>query len=198
MRVEIVVYDGADELDFVGPLEVFRGAVQRGAELHARLVTLDGRRAVTAAHGLTVDADARHEPGADVLLVPGGGWLTRSDPGAWGEFQRGELLSAIRDAQAAGSTLAGVCTGSMLLAHAGVVGARQATTHHGAWDELAATGATVLRDRVVDDGDLVTCGGVTSGLDLALWLVERHAARQLADAIATNLEYERFRPEPPA
>jgi transcriptional regulator GlxA family with amidase domain len=194
VRIDILVYDGADELDFVGPLEVFRAAAQNGADVQARLVTLNGRRAVRAAHGLAIEADAAYEPGADTLLVPGGGWLARSDPGAWGEFQRGELLAVIRDAHETASTLAGVCTGSMLLAHAGVIGSRPATTHHGAWDELVATGATLVRDRVADDGDLVTCGGVTSGLDLALWLVERHATTELADAIATNLEYARFRP----
>jgi transcriptional regulator GlxA family with amidase domain len=91
--------------------------------------------------------------------------------------------------------MAGVCTGTMLLAHAGVVGGRRAGTHHTAWQDLAATGIRLVTDRVVDDGDLVTSGGVTSGLDLALWLVEREFETDLADRITTRMEYPRYRPE---
>jgi transcriptional regulator GlxA family with amidase domain len=83
----------------------------------------------------------------------------------------------------------------MLLAHAGVIGSRRAATHHSAWGDLTATGATLVRDRVVDDGDVITSGGVTSGIDLALWLVEKYASREIADAVAENLEYgDRARP----
>src|ERR1035437_7875178 len=91
--------------------------------------------------------------------------------------------------------MASVCTGALLLAHAGVVGARRATTHHAARADLAASGAEVMEDRVVDDGDLVTSGGVTSGLDPALWLVERFAGRDLADTVARRMEYAPARPE---
>lgn len=90
-----------------------------------------------------------------------------------------------------------MCTGTLILAGAGVVGSRRAATHHGAWTDLEATGATVVRERVADDGDLVTSGGVTSGIDLALWLVERLSGRELADRIGADLEYPRFRPAPP-
>lgn len=82
----------------------------------------------------------------------------------------------------------------MLLAHAGVVGSRRATTHHNAWSDLSDLGARVVSDRVVDDGSLVTSGGVTSGIDLALWLVEREFSRQIADDVAAGMEYQRWRP----
>ena len=82
----------------------------------------------------------------------------------------------------------------MLLAHAGIVGTRRAATHYTARADLAETGATVVEDRVVDDGDLVTSGGVTSGLDLALWFVEREAGVDLADRVATRMEYTRVKP----
>jgi uncharacterized protein (DUF427 family) len=85
--------------------------------------------------------------------------------------------------------MAGVCTGVMLLARAGVVDERPATTHRAAWADLAETGARVLGERVVDDGNLVTAGGVTSGIDLALRLVERFAGRAFAEREATRLEY---------
>jgi transcriptional regulator GlxA family with amidase domain len=73
--------------------------------------------------------------------------------------------------------MAGVCTGTMLLAHAGVVCDRRAGTHHTAWEDLAASGARQVKDRIVDDGDLITSGGVTGGIDLALWLIEREVSR---------------------
>jgi transcriptional regulator GlxA family with amidase domain len=103
-------------------------------------------------------------------------------------------LAPLASAATDGAVMASVCTGALLLAHAGVIGTRRAATHHAARADLAATGAIVVHDRVVDDGDLLSCGGVTSGLDLALWMVERFASEELAEAIAANMEYVRERP----
>ena len=77
----------------------------------------------------------------------------------------------------------------MLLARAGVLDGRPAVTHGGALDDLRATDAEVVDARVVDDGDVLTAGGITSGLDLALHLIERLVDRETADAVATGLEY---------
>lgn len=197
VRADIVVYDGLDELDALGPLEVLRNAERAGCELSVRLVTRKPQTVVTGAHGLRFEPDGVYGHGADVLVVPGGGWMARAELGSWGEAQRGDLLGVLNQAreQPTLRIMAGVCTGTMLLAKAGIVGKRRASTHHSAWSELEATGATLVRDRVVDDGDLVTSGGVTSGIDLALWLVEREYGRSLADAIASEMEYPRFRPE---
>jgi transcriptional regulator GlxA family with amidase domain len=79
----------------------------------------------------------------------------------------------------------------MILAAAGLTDGRPATTHHAAIEDLRATGARIVDARVVDDGDLLTAGGVTSGLDLALWLVEREAGPALAQRVAEDLEHER-------
>jgi len=111
-----------------------------------------------------------------------------------GEVQRGDWLPLLADAAKCAKVVAGVCTGTMLLAHAGIIGSRRAATHHTAWDDLQATGATLVKDRVVDDGDLVTSGGVTSGIDLALWLVEREFGRDLAERTAERMEYPRAVP----
>jgi transcriptional regulator GlxA family with amidase domain len=194
VRIDIVVYDGCDELDVVGPLEVLRSASAAGADLATRLVTRTPTASVTASHGLVMAVDAAYGPGADLLVVPGGRWVARHPVGTWGEVQRGEWLPLLAEAAGRGTVMASVCTGALLLAHAGVVGRRRATTHHAALDDLAATGATVVGDRVVDEGDLVTCGGVTSGIDLSLWLVERFFSCDLADAVAANLEHARVRP----
>jgi transcriptional regulator GlxA family with amidase domain len=79
----------------------------------------------------------------------------------------------------------------MLLSAAGITAGRRATTHHSALEALREAGAEVIEARVVDDGDLISAGGVTAGIDLALWLVEREWGRPLADAVAHGMEHER-------
>jgi transcriptional regulator GlxA family with amidase domain len=79
----------------------------------------------------------------------------------------------------------------MLVAAAGLLKGRPATTHHGAIDDLRAAGAEIIEARVVDDGDVVSAGGVTSGLDLALWLVERFAGVEIVHKVESEMEFER-------
>src|SRR2546430_10147791 len=180
--IDIVLCEGVADLAAVGRLEVLRGAAAQGGDLSVRLVTRTHPLDVTGNHGLRLRADAVYAPGADILLVPGGGWIARAETGAWAEAERGDWLPLLRAAADAGVLLAGVCTGVMLLARAGVIGARPATTHHGAKAELEADGVKVVDERVVDAGGLVTAGGVTSGIDLALRLVERVAGPAAAEA----------------
>jgi transcriptional regulator GlxA family with amidase domain len=196
VRFDVIAYDGIDELDALGPLEVLRNAGRAGAGVEAHLVTRDGARTVTGGHGMRIVVDGLFTPGADVVVVPGGGWATRSSAGAWGEVERGDWLPLLDAAAAGGAVMASVCTGALLLAHAGVIGSRRAATHHAARRDLAATGAEVVTERVVDVGDVITSGGVTSGIDLGLWLVERFVGPTVADAVADEMEYERYRPRP--
>jgi transcriptional regulator GlxA family with amidase domain len=202
VRIAVVVFEGFDELDAIGPLEVLRNAAAMGApDLSVELVALDGAAEVTGSHGLRVRPDGRLEPDrTDLLVVPGGGWNDRGPRGAWAEAERGELPAAIAAAHRAGAQLATVCTGAMLATAAGLTRGRPAITHHGAVEDLRASGAQVVEARVVDDGDLVTAGGVTSGIDLALWLVERHFGAELAEAVAAEIEHPRhgevWRPRP--
>ena len=198
LRIDIIAFDGHDELDVLGPYEVLAMARAAGAELEVRRVTRTAQDMVTAAYGTSYRPDGQYQPGADILVVPGGGWAVRADTGAWGEVQRGDWLPPLSAAAGTGTIMVGVCTGAMLLAHAGVIGRRRAATHHLARADLAATGATVVEDRVVDEGDLITGGGVTSGIDVALWLVERFLSRELADTVADRLQYPRTRPAAPA
>ena len=187
--IDIVIFDGVDELDAIGPLEVLRGAAAAGADLAVRLVTRTEPLEVTGSHGLRMRADAVYSPGADILLVPGGGWIARAEAGAWGEAERGDWLPTIKAAADRGTMLAAVCTGSMLLARAGVIGDRPATTHQAVRAELEAAGVRFVDERVVDAGGLVTAGGVTSGIDLALHLVSRLVSPEAAERQAALLEY---------
>ena len=190
MRIGIIIYDGFDELDAIGPLEVFRVAASFGADLQADLVTREPQAIVTASHGVGIVPDCCYSAGAfQALLVTGGRWLDRTGQGAWTQVQQGDWLPLLEAEADAGTTMLSVCTGAMLLAHAGVIGTRRAATHASARQDLAGTGAEVVDERVVDVGSLITCGGVTSGLDLALHLVEREFGEQLAQQVRRRLEY---------
>jgi transcriptional regulator GlxA family with amidase domain len=173
---------------------VFRNAAIGGADLHATLVTRERASQVTGSHGLVVIPQDVLTADVDLVLVPGGGWNDRAEEGAWGEAERGALPAALRDLSSRGVAVGSICTGAMLLAVAGLTKGRPAVTHHSALDGLRASGAEVIDARVVDDGDLLTAGGVTSGIDLALWIVEREAGPELAEAVAREMEHERRGP----
>ncbi len=195
MDVDILLYDYFDELDAVGPHEVFGHAADFGADVDSRLVTLEETDTVEASHGLRVVPEGVLDPESppDLLVVPGGPWRNRGERGTWAEVQRGVIPEAIAATHRAGATVGSVCTGGMLLAEAGLTEGRPAVTHHGALEDLRETGAEVLEQRVVDDGDVITAGGVTSGLDLAISLLEREFGPGLAADVEDVLEYERRR-----
>jgi len=188
--IAVVVYEGFDELDAVGPYEVFQTAADHGADLDASLVTLAPTDEVTASHGLRVRPDGVLES-PDLVVVPGGGWNARASAGAWTQVRDGALPDALARQHERGAVVSSVCTGGMILAAAGLLDGRPAITHAGAVDDLRETDARVVDARVVDDGDVLTAGGVTSGIDLALWLVEDVAGAAIADAVSTTMEYER-------
>jgi len=196
MRVEVLIYPGFDELDAIAPFEVLQQARKRGAAFETRLVSLGGAGEIRAANGLWVRAEGRlatnGAPG--LVIVPGGGWGARSRQGAWAEAQRPETPAAIRQLHKDGVILAAVCTGAMLLSAAGLLRGRHAITHRDAIEELRAQGAEIVEARDVDDGEILTAGGVSSGLDMGLWLVERFAGADVARLVETTLEYERRGP----
>lgn len=197
MHVGIVLFDGFDNLDAIGPFEVFHHARTHGADITVTLYSRTPQDIVTSSHGLRIQPDAAltdsvqgTEPDIDLLVVPGGGWGDRAETGAWAEAERGDLPKAIADLYETGVMVASVCTGGMLLAAAGLTDDRPAITHHGAITDLEDTGATVIDARVVDAGDLITAGGVTSGIDLALHILDREFGAETADHVATVMEYE--------
>ncbi|MEU4190395.1 DJ-1/PfpI family protein [Kribbella sp. NPDC026611] len=191
MRIEILVFDGVDEMDVMGPYAVWTRAANR-TDTELALVGLDGSTEVTGMNGLQFRAtEALGTP--DALFVPGGGWMNRAEKGSWAEAQRGVMTARIAELAPALQWIGSVCTGSMLLAAAGLVKGRPATTNRNAWAELAEYGADVRTNRVVDDGSLVTAGGITAGIDLALHVVEREYGAEPADGIAASMEYTRDR-----
>ncbi|MFF0750803.1 DJ-1/PfpI family protein [Streptomyces sp. NPDC004267] len=192
LRVHLVMFDGVEELDFAGPYEVLSAAgffTPRPVEV--RYVSATGARGVTGAYGTVVRGIHPWAPEeADLLVVPGGGYARRDSPGVRAEIDRGTLPRALAAAPRPGLTVAALCTGVMLLSAAGLTKGRPCTTHHKVKPDLQAQGGVVKNARVVDDGDLVTSGGVTSGLDLALWLVRRALGADAATNLEEMLEYE--------
>ena len=145
MRSEILLFEGFDELDAIAPFEVLHAA-----GWPVKLVTLGGAAEVVSARGVPVRTDGRRlgAGNPEVVVVPGGGWATRAERGAWAEAERGEIPAALAELHRAGTLLAAVCTGGMLLAAGGLLKDRPAVTHHAALEELAACGAAVVRARV--------------------------------------------------
>lgn len=190
-QIVILVYDGFDELDAIAPFEVFENAADAGADCSATLRTLERTERVTASHGLRIEPDGILDgTDPDLLLVPGGGWYDRESPGAWTVAEEGVVPETIAQYHDRGTAIAGVCTGGMILARAGILDGRPAVTHGGALDDLRETAVNVVEARVVDDGDVLTAGGVTSGLDLAFHLVEREFGEEIAETVSTEMEYE--------
>ncbi|MET8040362.1 DJ-1/PfpI family protein [Micromonospora sp. NPDC005215] len=188
MRIEIVVFDGFDELDVFGPFEVL--AI---AGFAVELVTVERPGPVVSMRGVHLQVPAvLGRP--DGVVVPGGGWLNRAAAGAWAEAQRGVLPARLAALAPSTRWMASVCTGSLLLAAAGLLGQRRATTNRNAYEELRSYGVDVVDERVVDDGDRITAGALAAGLDLALWITERERDAATADRVAATIEYARPAP----
>lgn len=193
MRIEIPLFDGFDEVDAVAPYEVLANAAAAVEDLEVALVGAHGPGDVVASHGMVVRCAEGLGERADLVLVPGGGWVRGG--GVRDEYADGRLAERLGRLHSDGAAMASVCTGALLLAQAGVATGRPATTHRAALGDLRDLGVQVDdRARVVDDGDLLTCGGVTSGLDLAFHLVEREWGTGLAGRIAVLMEHERRGP----
>ncbi len=196
-NVGILIFDGVELLDFAGPFEVFSrtrlvaGLDSRRDEASApfEVFTVAARRApVTCTGGLVVEPRYAFEdvPRLDLLVVPGG-------LGTRALLHDTVTLDFIRRTAQSARRLASVCSGALLLAQAGLLEGRRATTHWGALEllESLGRGVRVERDkRVVDDG-VLTSAGVAAGLDLAFYVVETLHGREVADETARYVEYRR-------
>lgn len=203
MLAQIVLFDGFDPLDAVAPFEVLAaGSDAVGGELDVRLVSAEGPRpVVSGTRGLVLHATGRLDPARPgYVVVPGASGPTVGDPDEGvvtipvllSRFGETEAVPLIRQALGCPEvTIATVCGGSLALAMAGLIEGRHAVTHVLGMDVLDATGVHAVDARIVDDGDLVSAGGVTSGLDLGLYLLERDYGPRIARAVETLFQYER-------
>lgn len=192
LRVGLVVFDDAEELDVVGPYEVLTAWAQASA-LRPEVVMFsrDGH-GIRCAKGLRLLPEAgADEVGPLHVLVHPGGQGTRP------LTVDSTYLAWIRTLRAETPLMTSVCTGALVYAAAGLLAGRPATTHRDAFDELVALEPTVLADteaRFVDDGDLITSAGVSAGIDMALHLVSRLEGLEAARAVRWSIQYD---PAPP-
>jgi transcriptional regulator GlxA family with amidase domain len=185
MQIAILLFDRFTALDAVGPYEVLSRLPDAALTFVAEQPGL--KRTDTGRLALSADAALDELPQPDVVLVPGG-------PGQAALMEDGPVHEWLRAAHAHSTWTASVCTGSLILAAAGLLAGRRATTHWLALEELGRLGADVVRERYVFDGKLATAAGVSAGIDVALALAARIAGEQVAQAIQLGIEYD---PQPP-
>jgi putative intracellular protease/amidase len=180
LQVAVLVFDGAEVIDYAAPFEVL-------GQAGARVFTVaPGIEPIRSVFGLQIkpDFDFAHAPPSDVLLVPGGGLdAVLDDPAA---------LGWIRSRAASAKFVLSVCNGAFILAKAGLLDGLSATTTASRLDELASAApkTRVLRDRrFVDNGKIITTAGLSAGIDGALHLVERLEGRVRAEEVARDIEY---------
>jgi transcriptional regulator GlxA family with amidase domain len=189
--IGIVAFDDAEELDFVGPWEVF-GMARKLRDQGDRLLLLAEREApIRCAKLLRVlpDLTFAQAPALDVLLVPGGVGTRR-------EVKNAAMIDFLRRVGAQARWVTSVCTGSLLLHEAGFARGKRVTTHWTFIEQLRDRGeVTVLEnERYVVDGNLVTAAGVSAGIDMALWLTGQIWGEEFARKVQKQIEYF---PRPP-
>jgi transcriptional regulator GlxA family with amidase domain len=191
--IGVALFDGAEELDWAGPWEVLAAWAHQWPDDGVRVFTLAREnRQITCAKGLRVLPDKTWEtaPPLDVLVYPGG-------RGTRAELRDEAVLDWIRGLSGSGTVLASVCTGSLVLAAAGLLDGKPATTHWQSLELLPTLGTDIEvrpEDRFVDNGQVITAAGVSAGIDMALHLVARLHSPERAREVRRYIQYD---PEPP-
>lgn len=188
-RVAILLFDDVEVLDFAGPFEVFSVANELNEPplFKVSIVAFkDGP--VRARNGLSVNADytIANCPQPDILIVPGG-------LGTRPLIKEGRLIEWIGETSKRSELTLSVCTGSLLLAKAGVLEGMKATTHHLAFDmlEKLSPGTTIVSEqRYVDNGHIITAAGVSAGIDMSLYVIGKIIGVEQAEKIALYMEYD--------
>lgn len=181
LRVAVLIFDGVEDIDYSGPMEVFG---QTGATI---FTVASSTESVHSAWGLkmTPDFDLEHAPLADIVVVPGGNVTS--------VIHNPKALDWVRARVSDSRAVMSVCTGAFIMGKAGLLDGQSATTIVGATAQLAELfpKAKVVKDRrYVDNGKIVTTGGLSSGIDGALHMVDRELGRLRAEDVARGMEYE--------
>lgn len=184
MNIVFLFYDGMTALDAIGPHEILSripGASVKRAALRSGKINIDTGLLMEADYNI---ADVDH---ADILVVPGA-----SNATSLKKFP--EILDWIKHIHATTMWTTSVCTGSLILGAAGILFGLRATTHWAVLDRLQKYGAEPVKERVVESGKIMTCAGVSAGIDMALKLTARIVSDDLAKMLQLAIEYD---PEPP-
>jgi transcriptional regulator GlxA family with amidase domain len=185
VKIAILIYDGFTALDAIGPYEVLRSVPGWEVEFVAK--TRGEVRTDSGAVGLCADRGMAEVTSAGIVLVPGGSGNRKL-------LGDRELLAWLRAVDRTTTWTTSVCTGSLLLAAAGLLERRRATSHWLYLEQLRQYGANPVGGRYVEDGKVITAAGVSAGIDMALYLVGREVGPEVAQAIQLGIEYD---PDPP-
>jgi transcriptional regulator GlxA family with amidase domain len=184
-RIAILIFDELTALDAIGPYEVLSRIP--GAELRFVAKEAGVKRTDTGALGVEADVALGELTNPDVVLVPGG-------KGNRPLLEDAEVLDWLREVHEGTTWTTSVCTGALVLAAAGILEGKRATTHWAYMHRLEELGAEPVSERVVEDGKVLTAAGVSAGIDMALTLAARMAGDTVAQAIQLGIEYD---PDPP-
>lgn len=185
IQIGILVFPDVEELDFIGPFEVLSYINKlRPDSVRIKFIS-ETLSPVKAFNGLNFlpDCTLENPPPLNVLVVPGG-------KGRLAAMNNENLLRFIRNNQNTSQFVTSVCTGAFLLAKAGLLAGKKATTYHTAFAELAEYGVEVTTAKVVQDGKVITAGGVSSGLELGFYLLRELFGGELAQEVADRIEYK--------
>lgn len=185
LTIGVLLFPQVEEVDFVGPFEVLSYINKIKPASTKVLLIAEAAEPVEAFNGMRVipDVTMANCPDLDILVVPGGkGRYTAMKNTAIQEFIQ-------RQAQKA-KYITSVCTGAFLLAEAGLLKNKKATTYHTALAELAAYSVEVLSQKVVREDNIITAAGVSSGIELGLYLLKEEFGAALAQEVADKIEYD--------
>lgn len=184
LTVGVLIFPDAEELDFVGPFEVLSFINKVRPSSTKVLFVAETTDPVRAYNGMRVlpDIALTDCPQLDILVIPGG-------QGRRLAMKSPAILDFIRRQEPQARYITSVCTGSFLLAEAGLLSGKKATTYHEYYDDLAAYSIEVVQDKVVPQGKIITAGGVSSGIELGFYLLRELFGAETAQQVARKIEY---------
>ena len=184
MNIGILIFPDVEEMDFVGPFEVLSYINKIRPDSTRVQLVAETPDAVRAYNGMWILPDATLEdcPALDILVVPGGKGRIKA-------MKNINLIQFIQKQTAHARYITSVCTGAFLLAEAGLLTGKKATTYHECFDELSGYNVEVVADKVVSAGNIITAGGVSSGIELGFYLLRELYGAEISQTVADKIEY---------
>ena len=184
LTVGILLFPQVEELDFVGPFEILSYINKIRPESTKVLLIAESAEPVEAFNGMKIipDVTMANCPQLDILVVPGG-------KGRYAAMKNTAIKEFIQQQAQKAKYITSVCTGAFLLAEAGLLKNKRATTYHTAFAELAAYSVEVLAQKVVREDNIITAAGVSSGIELGLYILREEFGAAVAQEVADKIEY---------
>lgn len=184
LTIGILIFPQVEELDFVGPFEVLSYVNKIQPNSTKILLVAETSDPLCAFNGMKIipDTTLKNCPALDILVVPGG-------QGRLVAMKNSAIIEFIKKQMSLAKYITSVCTGAFLLAEAGLLTGKKATTYHTAFSELESYSVQVLPEKVVQNGKIITAGGVSSGLELGFYLLKQLFGLAISQEVARKIEY---------